>query len=230
MGRLIGTSPFFKPGPPAQVGHGSESVTAFLLEQAEGTVLDLGGGRGAYAYELMKRGADVTVGEIDPVCLQAAAEAGMKTLDLTRTEWSALKDGFDTVAMFDVLEHIPDYEAFLGHALACARKKIVLTVPCNDDFEELFRVNLTYNHIAVSDHINQFTSGDMRALLERTGLEFEIRKGDFLLRSSIVPLVYGKLRRNPIGFFLAVPLKLLCVLGWVPDRFPSRLFVMIKKQ
>jgi hypothetical protein len=229
MGRLVGSSSFFKPGPPAPIGFASESIMTFLNKNVEGKILDLGGGRGAYSFELQQKGFDVTLGEIDKECIKSVRDAGLKAIDLTQTSLDDLKEQFDTVMLLEVLEHIPDYREFLQKALACSRSKVILTVPCNDDFEELFRLGLTYNHIAVSDHVNHFSSRDMKDFLEDTGMQFNIERGDFLFSSSIAPLVVTKLKRHPLGIFIAVPLKILWKFGWLPKLFPSRLFIVIKK-
>jgi hypothetical protein len=229
MGFLVGSSPFFRPGPPARIGEGSKSVLDFLYQNVEGKVLDLGGGQGAYALELLKKGMDVTLGEIDLQCITSASALGLKTIDTNKVSLHEIEGKFDTVVLLEVLEHVTEYQEFLNNALACAKVKLILTVPCNDDFEEIFRANLTYNHIAVSDHVNQFTSGDLNLLLEKTGFNYSLTKGDFLLGGSIIPLVYNKLKRHPLGIFLAIPLKIFCRMGWVPDLFPSRFFVVISK-
>jgi hypothetical protein len=159
-------------------------VTSFILGNATGKVLDLGGGRGAYSVELKRGGFDVTLGEIDQECLVAAKAEGLEVIDTSRTSLDELQGGFDTVMMLEVLEHIENYEEFLGKALGCARKRFLLTVPCNDDFEELFESGLSYNHIAVSDHLNQFTSRDLSELLDRTGYSYVLERGDFLFQQA----------------------------------------------
>lgn len=230
MGRLIGTASFFRPGPPSLVGKASPTLVDFVLEHATGSVLDLGGGRGAYSVELMKRGFDVTLGEIDPACLESAKGEGLKVIDTTRTPLEQLRGAFDTVTLLEVLEHVEDYERFLGEALACARKRLILTVPCNDDFEELFESALTYNHIAVSDHVNQFTSRDLSECLDRTGFRYTLERGDFLFEQSILRFAIRKLKSGLLGNLISLALRVYCKLGLAPKLFPTRIFVVVDKE
>lgn len=224
MGRLNSSSPFFRPGPPARIGEASPEILAFITERAEGRILDLGGGRGAYAQALRERGLDVTVGEKDPECLAALAVAGIPNLDMNSADWNALKGRFDTVLLIEVLEHVEDYAAFLANAMACARRKLLLTVPCNDDFERLFSYGLTFNHIAVSDHVNQFTSGDIESLLKVSGWKYRVRTGGHFFPGGFLFLMADTLRGNLMGSLALWPLRIAARLGWLPKRFPGRIF------
>ena len=85
-------------------------------------------------------------------------------LDVTRS--LPLTD-YDGVLMFDVLEHLPDDEAVLGHVHAALPQGglLMLTVPAFqflwspwDDMEK---------------HKRRYTRPDLTALLERTGFEVE---------------------------------------------------------
>lgn len=230
MGRLVGSASFFKPGPPSLVGKASRSLTDFILRNAKGKVLDLGGGRGAYSVELKRKGFDVTLGEIDQECILSARAEGLEVIDTSRTRLEDLQGGFDTVMMLEVLEHVEDYESFLGKALGCARKRFLLTVPCNDDFEELFQSGLSYNHIAVSDHVNQFTSRDLSEMLDRTGCSYELQRGDFLFEQAILRFAIHKIKSNPLGAVVSFLLRAYCKLGLAPKIFPSRIFVVVDKE
>ena len=148
MSQLRSSSPFFNPGPPAQVGQADAEIMAFLKDRVEGDILDMGGGRGAYAHALRENGYRITVAEKDPACLDEVQKLEIPVVNMNTKSWEDLKGAFDTVILIEVLEHVENPLEFLGNVLSCARKKVLLTVPCNDDFEELFRLGLTYNHIA----------------------------------------------------------------------------------
>jgi SAM-dependent methyltransferase len=224
-GQLRGRSPLFVPGPPAEIGNPGLGVLAFLLKHAEGRVLDIGGGKGAYAMELRKRGFAVTLAEKDPEALAAAAASGLDVIDMNRTDWAELKGRFDTVLLVEVLEHIDEYRGFLAESFGCAGTKLLLTVPCNDDFDDLFAANLTYNHIAVSDHVNHFTSADLRELFAGLPCDFTLERGDFLFPGAFLHLMRAKLRGSLFGSAVLLPLRVLNRLGWFPATIPGRCFV-----
>ncbi|HQF53834.1 MAG TPA: class I SAM-dependent methyltransferase [Fibrobacteria bacterium] len=229
MGQLIGRASFFVPGPPAEIGQASSSLMKFVAENAVGSIFDLGGGKGAYSMELKKAGFDVTLGEIDPIALKSAKDHGLTAVDTTETSLDQLQGGFDTVLLLEVLEHVEDFDAFLAKAFACARKRLLLTVPCNDDFEELFQLGLSYNHIAVTDHVNHFTSYTLFAALEKLGCKFQIEKGDFLFKHAFLSLVIQKIRSSLLGWFVSWALRAYYRIGNPPRLFPSRFFVVVWK-
>ena len=113
MGKLQGQSSFFKPGPPANPGDAYKPIVDFLLREIRGkSVLDVGGGEGAYSLELSRAGYDTVVADINPESLKAAAANGLKTRFLQQDE--LLGDGVaDTVLLIEVLEHVQDPKAFL---------------------------------------------------------------------------------------------------------------------
>jgi SAM-dependent methyltransferase len=230
MAQLVGSSPFFVPGPPAEIGHPSTSVADFLLKNARGRVLDIGGGNGAYSFELKKRGFSVTVAEVNPDALAAAAAAGLDVIDMKRTQWSELEGRFYTVLLIEVLEHISDYVEFLSHAFACASSRLLLTVPCNDDFPSLFAVNLTYNHIAVSDHVNHFTSADLCTLFDGLRCKYSLERGDPLFPWAFLSLMREQFRHRPLVYSLVLPLRILNKLRLIPRSYPTRCFVVASRE
>ena len=142
MGKLQGQSSFFRPGPPARPGEAYKPIVNFLLREIKGqSIVDLGGGEGAYSLELSRAGYDVTVADINPESLKVAKENGLKTRLLQQGE-SLGENVADTVMLIEVLEHVQDPKAFLQSALKAARKRVVFTLPCTEDFDSLFRLGL----------------------------------------------------------------------------------------
>lgn len=225
MGQLKSSSPFFKPGPPARIGETSPEIISFLAGKVEGEILDLGGGMGAYAQALRALGHKVTVGELDPVCLEELRRLGIPSLDMNKVAWEDLRSRFDTVMLIEVLEHVVDAGEFLKLAASCARRKLLLTVPCNDDFESLFRFSLTYNHIAVSDHLHQFTSGEIDSLMKQTGWDYRLKTGGYLFPSAALYMLVTSLKKHRLALLSLWPLRILEKLGTLPRLYPSRIFV-----
>ena len=80
MGKLQGQSAFFVPGPPALPGEAHRPIVDFLLRETRGkSVLDIGGGRGAYSLELAKAGYNTVVADINSESLKVAEANGLST-------------------------------------------------------------------------------------------------------------------------------------------------------
>ena len=63
---------------------------------------------------------------------------------------------FDTVLLFEVIEHVPPIEAILKEAFRVARKNVLVTVPNAEDLELLKGNDVTYAHMLSSDHVHFF--------------------------------------------------------------------------
>lgn len=214
------------PGPPARPGEAHKPIVDFLLREVRGkSVLDIGGGRGAYSQELVKAGFDAIVADINPESLKVAEANGLSTRLLQEGE-SVGEGVADTVMLIEVLEHVPDPKAFLQSAVAAARKRVLFTLPCTDDFETLFALGLSYAHIAVSDHLWHFSYREMKEMLDSLGRPYRLEMGDFLFPHMSME----SLRRNmkgPLGFFSLLPVRIANRLGLVPKKYPSRFYGVI---
>lgn len=228
MGKLQGQSSFFVPGPPAKPGEAHRPLVEFLLREVRGeTVLDLGGGAGAYSLEMKKAGFDTTVADINEKSLAVAEKNGLKTKLLEPGE--PLGENLaDTVMMIEVLEHVPNPVDFLKSAIGAAKKRVVFSLPCTDDFNTLFECGLTYAHIAVSDHLWHFSYDEMKQMLDSLGVEYRLMMGDYLFPGAGIRLLRDCFR-GPLGL-LMLPFRVLNKLGLIPKRYPSRFYGVIEKR
>lgn len=74
---------------------------------------------------------------------------------------------FDAVIMSDVLEHVPDDEAFLRDAAELG-DTVLVNLPLEDNW---LNRNRAYGPDDVSGHLRRYSLGDGLALFERAGLE-----------------------------------------------------------
>lgn len=74
---------------------------------------------------------------------------------------------FDAVLMSDVLEHVPDDEAFLRDAAALG-ETVLVNLPLEDNW---LNRNRAYGPDDVSGHLRRYSLADGLALFERAGLE-----------------------------------------------------------
>lgn len=226
MPRLDSQASFFAPGPPSPPGSAHPPIMEFLLREGEGTILDLGGGLGAYAQELIAHGRTVVLAEIAQSGLQSAAAMGIPAIDMNAPDaWERIEGKFDTIQMVEVLEHLDDPACFLGKVLAAARRRVLLTVPCSNDFRELLDMSLTYGHIGVEDHRWHFTDAEVLALFP-PGWKVRVELADHLGPS----IWLSGLRRSCSSLLLWKALNLLVIqpmvrLGIFRKRYPTRMMV-----
>lgn len=77
---------------------------------------------------------------------------------------------FDTVLMFDLLEHISDEELALQEAARVSRRNILLSLPKQDDCRTFNPWNgLTYRHYTDPEHQRYYTPVYIQSLTKRLG-------------------------------------------------------------
>ncbi len=228
MPTLTGQFKLFDQGPPAEVGNPYLPIVHFIKREALGpTILDLGGGCGAYAFEAAKLGYDVVVADTNEKALSKARAHGLQTR-LVDSQEDIGYGVVDTVLCIEVLEHVPDPGKFLEMAIRSAKRRVLLTLPCTNDFSELFHMGLTYAHIAVSDHVNHFDDEDLISLLTSAGCRFRVEKGDYLFPGAAFDMIKRSVR-NPLARLFLVLLKVMNKAGYVTAKIPSRYYVVIEK-
>lgn len=208
-------------------GEAHKPIVEFLCREIQGeSVLDIGGGCGAYSLELKKRGFEPTVLDIDENALAVAQKNGLATQKIAPDEVLDEKIA-DTVILIEVLEHVEDPEQFLRNAIRYARKRVLFTLPCTNDFESLFELNLTYSHIAVSDHLNHYSKTEMEALLSKLGVKFSLEMGDCLYPRAAIAVLRESFTPRVFGWLYTLPLRVLNKLGLIKKRYPSRFYGII---
>lgn len=227
MGKLQGQSSFFRVGPPAKPGEAHKPIVDFLLREIRGeSVMDIGGGEGSYSLELKNSGHDPVVADINAESLEVASALGLKTLNLDGGK-AVGENVADTVILIEVLEHVPDPKAFLQMAVGAARKRVLFTLPCTDDFEMLFGLGLSYSHVAVTDHLWHFSLREMKSVLDSLGKPYTLDMGDFLFPHVSMAMLRRYLT-GPLGFLAMLPIRVLNRFGLVPRKIPSRFYGIIE--
>lgn len=142
----------------------SQPKMDYLKRYAVGqTALDLGCGRGWYAIALADAGfavsaMDAVLGFEDP---------RISFLEETITPPLPYQDAmFDTVLMFDILEHLLDEDGILAEVARVCRGRLILSVPHADD-GFLPEYGLTYIHRIDRTHLREYTPDTLCKKLER---------------------------------------------------------------
>lgn len=97
-----------------------------IVDRTVGTVLDIGGGDGTIARDLMDAGHDVTM--IEP---SAKRRARAEQKGVTAVEAVGPGAKYDTVLLAEVLEHQHNPGPLLAEAFWRANERVVITLPLN---------------------------------------------------------------------------------------------------
>ncbi|MEO1062023.1 MAG: class I SAM-dependent methyltransferase [Actinomycetota bacterium] len=151
-----------------------------------GRVVDVGCGTGEFVLFMQERAGWTSCGvELAPDAVALASDRGAivgeGTIDSVREIFG---DGFDALAMFNVLEHLLDPWAALGTANDLLRPGGVLIVQVPNDFsvlQEAVRDHLDAEPwwVAIPDHVNYFDFESLEKTLRHHDFVPRIRYGSF---------------------------------------------------
>lgn len=163
---------------------------AYIRQYARGnTALDVGCGRGWYASALADAGFSVSGIDL------ANRVEDNRVLVLEREIAAPLPfvDGqFDTVVMFDILEHLVDEAGIMAEIARICRGRLILSVPHADDgFLPIY--GLTYLHHVDDTHVREYLPGSLNSLLTGYGFKTISLK---LEGQPTIPLVFSEFFRG----------------------------------
>lgn len=205
------TKNFYKTFPQGVVG---PELIRFTRRHAGRKVLDLGCATGNYCAVLAKLGYDMTGADVNKEYVEIARHRGINAVPFS--EMVPFPDGtFETVIVFEVLEHLAEPEKLVREARRLARKNVLFTTPNSGEIEGLQRQNLLFEHFADLDHRNFFTRDSLADLLKPHFHRVDVREGEGI---------------NPLGLFAFRPIRLAGAALvrshlWRP-RFHFRLFAL----
>jgi 2-polyprenyl-3-methyl-5-hydroxy-6-metoxy-1,4-benzoquinol methylase len=187
-----------------------------LLPRPVGRVLDVGCGEGRTAASLREAGATWIAGiELE----RAAADAAAESYDEVRegpveSELDSIDGPFDTILLYDVLEHLVDPWEVLRrlHGVAAPGARVHVSIPNARHWTLLRDLALrgTFGYTAAEHrdvtHLRWFTPRDLVELLESTG--WAVDGVDFGVLRPVSRRV-AKLTRNLSAELLAYQLSAL---------------------
>lgn len=193
----------------------ARQLITFARKHAGTEILDLGCAVGNYSRRLTSLGYKVKGADINADYIRIARARGVDA-HLIEGETLPFPDkSFDSVLLFEVLEHLPEPGSVLREARRVARKNVILTTPNSEGITELQRMGLLFEHFGDLDHRNFFTPESMRTLLEKHFPRVQVKRGDGI---------------NPLALMPWKPVRVLGAgltrLGLLKPRFYFRLFAV----
>lgn len=156
---------------------------------AGATALDLGCGRGWYAAALADSGFQVT--GMDQV--NRVQDRRIDMIEQIIAPPLPFDDAaFDTVVLFDVLEHLPDEEQMLSEIARVCRQRLILSVP-HADAGFLPRYGLTYLHYVDDTHLREYLPAELGEKLTQHGFRTLSLQLEGL---PTIPLVFSEFMRG----------------------------------
>lgn len=195
-----------------------------LAKFAIGNCLDVGCGSGIYADFLQSSGHTTTGVDNEPVFIGAASKR-YPLVSFVKSEATKLpfkNNEFDTVILFDIIEHLDDLK-MLKEA-ARVGKRIIISVP-HANQKILSRYSLVHAHYLDKTHLRIYNSTSLRKILKKAGLKV-------LYCQSSLPISLSGLFINHLGqgnslkkLFLRIVLK-----PFLPEpNIYSTVFAVAKK-
>ena len=132
-------------------------------------VLDAGSGGGLLTAMLRERGAQAFALDLSPAAAALAARQGIAAVAADFATAPFADACWDLIALFHVLEHVPDPRTHLqtAHRLLAPNGKLILAVPAFDSLQrKLFGTR--WNGLDIPRHLHHFRESDLRTLLEQT--------------------------------------------------------------
>ena len=207
---------FYQPGIPARPGEHYRAFVRFAGKHAGNSILDLGCGFGAYGSALAEKGRKCIGCDINLDYLRTAASQGLTVVNVD--SMLPFRDrSFDSVLIFEVIEHVNKIETILAEAFRIARKNVLITVPNSENIQLMKENDVTYAHMLSSDHLHFFDPDSLEHLLRRHSNDVSIERSD-----PIYPFWFVG---RSLPFY---GLKLLFRLGLLKPRFFSRLYAVAR--
>ena len=212
--RLRDTRSFYLAAPP-------ESLVAPLLldfarQRAGQRIMDFGCAVGAYALALESEGFSCVGVDVNPAYVTRAREAGLEVHEPDEEGRAPFPDrSFDTVLLFEVVEHVRDYDRVLREAKRLARKNVLITVPNCAELDRLIRASLVFDHMLEQDHVNFFTKKTLEEAIAGVFSRYDVEEREYR-DGAIARLLFPRA--------LAVPAAALFRLGALRPRLSYRLF------
>lgn len=142
-------------------------LRAYLPEQA--SVVDVGCGAGAYGPALVTAGHQWLGLEADARCFEILQRRGLpfRRVSAESGDLPCGDSEWECAICIEVLEHVPNPDAFAGEIARITRRRALFSVPNIELLPYMHPLASVPWHILEADHKNFFTRASLRALLER---------------------------------------------------------------
>ncbi len=151
-----------------------DKLVKFAIQHSGETILDVGCATGDYCNKLKKHGFKCVGVDINQKYVDKTLGKGIEAYVMDAENLDFPDNSFDTILLFEVLEHVKRPDLVLREANRVAKKNVLISVPNVTKFSKLKEYGLTYDHMLDQDHTNFFTKQDLEKLLSDEFSEFKV--------------------------------------------------------
>ncbi|GAG07411.1 unnamed protein product [marine sediment metagenome] len=173
-------------------GYASDKLLRFATRYAGKRILDVGCSIGDYCLELSSRRFDCVGVDYNEEYVKEAKSRGVKAYVMDAYNLGFEDKSFDTVLLFEVLEHVEKPELALLEAKRLARRNILITTPNFSEYERLASVKLTYYDVLTEDHVIFFTEEELLNLCKKVSSRCTVIKKEPIYMHRFLPLCLRK--------------------------------------
>lgn len=187
-------------------------------------ILDVGCGKGFYVDFLTKKGVDVTGVDFVAKFIREAKKLKQGRFIKADAQKLPFKDNeFDTVLLFDILEHGDD-RLLLKESARVVKSKILVIVPRKVD-RQLEQSGVIFRHYLDKSHLREYLESDFKGLAKECGLMVDtILPVHPLYNGTIFSALFG-------GSNILKKLVRKLVLLLLPKiDYPTEIFVVFNKR
>ena len=194
-----------------------------LVELAGNSVLLVGCGEGKYMQFCLSNGKNAVGIDLSVECAAAASKrTSGKALVADAGMLPFHDDSFDTVTLWDVLEHLQDDCNGLKEAIRVARRNVLFSVPSEDILPD-YSSGVTYRTYSDLSHIRYYNRQRLESLISICGQKnYSIEMFD-RIRPALMYRRVGVPR-----FLLSILDKMLWLVSSRSDKFRRNFFVEIR--
>lgn len=158
-----------------------------MLKYAGKSILDVGCGSGAYVLKFNSEHKEYSIKGVDYQSFESWENAPELFSVGDGNSLKFADNSFETITLFEVLEHLPEPMAALKEYLRVCSKNLILTVPNCDLAPGIKKSLLTYYHYVDSTHVNFFTMDSLVKTIEDAGFKVSVKY--FINKISLNPLI-----------------------------------------
>lgn len=174
-----------------RIGYNRKKIINKFITDKSSKILEIGSGVGLIASYLKNRGITNYLGlEIDTKTNAKAQKLGFNTINKGFKHINKIKDEFDFIMLWEVLEHLQDLSLFLSlsHQKLCNKGALMFSVP---NFDKRLNYKDNVNKIyqdAPPIHLNFFNKNNLNKVFTNCGFVIEylyIKKAPYLNFKSL---------------------------------------------
>ena len=195
--------------------YASSKLLEFATKFAGNRILDVGCSVGEYSQKLNGCGFSCVGVDYTQKYVEKAKIAGIEAYVMDAYNLKFDDKSFDTVLMFEILEHLEKPELAIQEATRVAKKNILLTTPNFSEIRKLTDLKLTYFDVLEEDHVNFFTKEELTNLCGTVSSKYVVRKDEPIYIHTFFP------------WWIRKPISLLYKFGVLKPVLYRRLYAVI---